>query len=108
MEAMASKTIPADRLLRPDDAGYEGARQVWNGMISHRPAVIARVESTEDVVAALALAGGVARYKSGSRLAQRRELARGFPSKAQRRPAALGSCAQFRRRFGEHVLEVGP
>ena len=56
MEAMASTTIPAERLLRPDDAGYEEARQVWNGMISHRPAVIARVESIDEVVAALALA----------------------------------------------------
>ena len=52
----ATPTIPADRLLRPDDAGYDDARQVWNGMIAHRPAVIARVESTDDVVAALALA----------------------------------------------------
>ena len=52
----ATPTIPADRLLRPDDAGYDEARQVWNGMISHRPAVIARVESTDEVVAALALA----------------------------------------------------
>ena len=52
----ATPTIPADRLLRPDDAGYDEARQVWNGMIAHRPAVIARVESTDEVVAALALA----------------------------------------------------
>ena len=48
--------IPAERLLRPDDVGYDEARQVWNGMISHRPAVIARVESTDEVVAAVALA----------------------------------------------------
>ena len=56
MEAMATATIPAGRLLRPDDVGYEEARQVWNGMISHRPSVVARVESTEEVVAAVALA----------------------------------------------------
>ena len=48
--------IPADRLLREGDAGYDDARQVWNGMISHQPAVIARVESTDEVVAALKLA----------------------------------------------------
>ena len=60
MESTASErvlaTIPRERLLRAGDAGYDEARQVWNGMISHRPAVIARVESEDDVVAALALA----------------------------------------------------
>ena len=48
--------IPADRLIREDDPGYDDARQVWNGMISHRPAVIARVESADEVAAALRLA----------------------------------------------------
>ena len=48
--------IPAERLIRPGDPGYDDARQVWNGMIDHRPAVIARVESTDEVVAAIALA----------------------------------------------------
>ncbi len=60
MEATASErvpaAIPAERLLRPGDTGYDVARMVWNGMISHHPAVIARVESTEEVVAALAIA----------------------------------------------------
>ena len=60
MDSTASErvlaTIPRDRLLRAGDAGYDEARQVWNGMISHRPAVIARVESEDDVVAALAIA----------------------------------------------------
>ena len=48
--------LPADQILRPGDAGYDEARQVWNGMIDHRPAVIVRVRSVEDVVAALELA----------------------------------------------------
>ena len=48
--------IPAERLIHPGDPRYDDARQVWNGMIDHRPAVIARVESTDEVVAAIALA----------------------------------------------------
>ncbi len=48
--------IPGDRLIREGDPGYDDARQVWNGMISHRPAVIARVESSDEVAAALQLA----------------------------------------------------
>jgi FAD/FMN-containing dehydrogenase len=53
---VAPTPLPPDRVLRPSDAGYEAARQVWNGMISHRPAVIARVRGVGDVVAAIALA----------------------------------------------------
>jgi FAD/FMN-containing dehydrogenase len=43
-------------LLLPDNARYEEARQVWNGMIDRRPAAIARVRTTEDVVAAVRFA----------------------------------------------------
>jgi FAD/FMN-containing dehydrogenase len=49
-------TIPGDRLIRPGDPAYDEARQVWNGMISHRPALIARVQNAGEVAAALALA----------------------------------------------------
>jgi FAD/FMN-containing dehydrogenase len=38
-------------LLRPGDAGYDSARQVWNGMFDRRPAAIARVQGAVDVVA---------------------------------------------------------
>src|SRR5215211_5419672 len=40
-------------LIRPDDAGYEPARQIWNGMIERRPALVARCAGAEDVVAAV-------------------------------------------------------
>jgi FAD/FMN-containing dehydrogenase len=50
----------ADRLagaaLLPDDADYEVARRVHNGLIDKRPAVIARCATTEDVAASVTFA----------------------------------------------------
>src|SRR5262245_41879518 len=43
-------------VLRPDDPGYEAAREIYNGLIDHKPALIVRSRTTADVVAALALA----------------------------------------------------
>ena len=40
-------------ILRPEDAGYDGARQIWNAMINRRPAVIARCATVQDVVRAV-------------------------------------------------------
>ena len=40
-------------LLRPDDAEYDEARGLWNGVIDRRPALIARCVSVEDVVLAV-------------------------------------------------------
>src|SRR5258706_1082762 len=43
----------AGRLIRPDDAEYDAARIVWNAMADKRPALIARCDGADDVVAAL-------------------------------------------------------
>lgn len=43
-------------VLRPDGAGYEEVRQIWNAMIDRRPALIARCASAGDVVEAVKLA----------------------------------------------------
>ena len=37
-------------LLRPGDETYDETRKVWNGMIDHRPALIARCVGTADVI----------------------------------------------------------
>jgi FAD/FMN-containing dehydrogenase len=41
------------RLIRPDDADYDEARRIWNGMVDKRPALIAQCKGTSDVVAAV-------------------------------------------------------
>jgi FAD/FMN-containing dehydrogenase len=43
-------------LLTTDDAGYDDARAIWNGMIDRRPALIARCLGTTDVIAGVAFA----------------------------------------------------
>jgi FAD/FMN-containing dehydrogenase len=40
-------------LLEAGDEGYDAARQVWNGMIDRRPALIARCAGVSDVIAAV-------------------------------------------------------
>jgi FAD/FMN-containing dehydrogenase len=46
------------RLLHPGDDGYDAARQIWNGAIDRRPALIARCASVDDVVAAVKFGRG--------------------------------------------------
>jgi FAD/FMN-containing dehydrogenase len=43
-------------LLQPEDAGYDAARRVHNGMVDKRPAVIAQCRGVADVVDAIRLA----------------------------------------------------
>ena len=43
-------------LLLADDAGYDHARAIWNGMIDKRPALIARCEGASDVSQAITFA----------------------------------------------------
>lgn len=40
-------------VLRPDDVGYEAARQVYNGMIDKHPALIAQCADIADVITAV-------------------------------------------------------
>src|SRR5882762_8930531 len=47
------KTSLRGPLLCPGDIGYDDARQVWNGMIDRRPALIARCAGAADVIAAV-------------------------------------------------------
>jgi hypothetical protein len=43
-------------LLLSGDQGYDEARTVWNALIDHRPALIARCSGAADVVAAVQFA----------------------------------------------------
>jgi FAD/FMN-containing dehydrogenase len=54
--AAAVETLAADfagRLIQPKDADYDTARQIWNGHVQRRPALIARCRGVADVMTAV-------------------------------------------------------
>jgi hypothetical protein len=50
------RPILGDRLVRPEDPGFEAARRVWNAAVATRPALLARCRTAEEVRATV-LAG---------------------------------------------------
>ncbi|MGB8390342.1 hypothetical protein [Mycobacterium sp.] len=44
-------------VVHPDDADYDSAREVFNGLIEKRPAVVLRCRSRADIVAACPIRG---------------------------------------------------
>jgi FAD/FMN-containing dehydrogenase len=50
--ALLRRTIRGEVVL-PEDVAYDQARRVWNGMIDRRPAAIAYLAGSDDVVAAI-------------------------------------------------------
>jgi len=58
VEAAAVEELRAavSELIAPDDAGYDEARRVWNGMIDRHPALIVPCRGVADVVASVRFA----------------------------------------------------
>jgi FAD binding domain/Berberine and berberine like len=50
------KSRLADRVVGPDDPGWDEARRAWNLAVDQHPAAVARPESAEEVVAAVEVA----------------------------------------------------
>ena len=77
----------AGTVLMPDDAGFDEARQTFNGMLDKHPAAIVQCLSTEDVVTAVraARAAGLPIARARRRAQRGRPLRR--RRRARRRPA---------------------
>ena len=50
------KSRIGDRVLGPEDPGFDEARRPWNLAVNQHPAAVARPESTQDVVAVVDVA----------------------------------------------------
>ena len=50
------REVMRGQVLVPGDTGYDEARQVWNGTVVRRPALIARCQDVADVQRALGFA----------------------------------------------------
>jgi len=46
-------------LIRPGDAGYSDAREIWNGLVARNPGLIARCDDVPDIQAAVRAAAAV-------------------------------------------------
>jgi FAD/FMN-containing dehydrogenase len=53
----ALENVLSGSLILAEDANYDEARQIWNGMFDKRPAVIVRCDKTTDVINAVRFAG---------------------------------------------------
>jgi FAD/FMN-containing dehydrogenase len=52
-EVQALRSSLRGRLIAPQDSGYDDARQIYNGMIDRRPALIAQCVDVADVITAV-------------------------------------------------------
>ncbi|HEX2280524.1 MAG TPA: hypothetical protein VHG52_02055, partial [Thermomicrobiales bacterium] len=54
-DAVVQELVSAVRgpIVQPGDPDYDEVRQIWNGMIDKRPALIVRCTGTADVAAAV-------------------------------------------------------
>src|SRR5437870_917043 len=53
MDLQSFKSVFRGQMLEPEDAGYNGARKIWNASIDKRPRLIARCSGIADVVDAV-------------------------------------------------------
>ena len=81
-------------VITPDDEAYDEARQVRNGMIDKRPAVIVRPANAGDVMSAVRFAGDNAMTRRGPRGRPQRPRVRHQRRRGRRRP--LRRCASVR------------
>jgi FAD/FMN-containing dehydrogenase len=53
LDAAGLRATFGGEVVTPDDQGYDDARAVWNGMVTTRPALIARCQTVGDIAAAV-------------------------------------------------------